>query len=505
MNLSPAWRLPLLTLLALLALAAWAQTDAVQGMAQLWWRSDTFAHGMLVPPIALWLAWRKRAELALLCPRPDGLGFVALVLAVAAAWLGAVAEVNALQHMAVVFTLQAVVLLILGRRVAKVLAFPLLFLLFAPPFGDFLVEPMMIHTADFVVGALRIIGIPVYREGLHFMIPSGPWSVVEACSGLRYLFASAMVGTLYAYLSFSRWPRRLAFVAVSLVVPVVANWVRALLIVLLGHYSDNRLATGADHLIYGWVFFGIVMMLMFWIGNRWADSPATARQPAAVAAAAAPVGLLHLLLSAALAVPVLVAPQALTHLKTQAAPPADAERRLAALAPEGWEPAPSEWPWSPQFVGGPAHIQSAWRSAVGEPEVLLDIAFYPAQTAESKAVNSMNEMVPAQDARWARQGAGDAGQRWSLRVGARAGESVLAQRYYWVDGSLTPSATLAKLRGVRQLLLGRGDAQAVVVVMSAEQRDGVQRLQRFVQALEAPLNERLTRLAQRPADHNSGR
>ena len=60
-------------------------------------------------------------------------------------------------------------------------------------------------------------------------------------------------------------------VGVAIVVPVVANWLRAYMIVMLGHLSNNTIAVGVDHLVYGWVFFGIVIMLMFWIGARWAE------------------------------------------------------------------------------------------------------------------------------------------------------------------------------------------------------------------------------------------
>ena len=74
-------------------------------------------------------------------------------------------------------------------------------------------------TADFVVLALQATGIPVYREGLWFVIPSGQWSVVDACSGVRYLIASFMVGSLFAYLNYRSLRRRAVFVLVSILLP----------------------------------------------------------------------------------------------------------------------------------------------------------------------------------------------------------------------------------------------------------------------------------------------
>ena len=83
-----------------------------------------------------------------------------------------------------------------GWAVTREIAFPLGFLFFAVPIGEFLVPTMIDYTADFTVAALRLTGIPVYREGNDFVIPSGNWSVVDACSGVRYLIASVMVGHL---------------------------------------------------------------------------------------------------------------------------------------------------------------------------------------------------------------------------------------------------------------------------------------------------------------------
>ena len=139
------------------------------------------------------------------------------------------------------------------------------------PFGEALIPPLIDFTADFTVTALQLTGIPVYREGSFFTIPSGNWSVVEACSGLRYLIASFTLGALYAYLTYRSLKRRLIFIALSVIVPIIANGVRAYLIVMTGHLSDMSLAVGIDHLIYGWVFFGLVMLLLFWAGSFWRE------------------------------------------------------------------------------------------------------------------------------------------------------------------------------------------------------------------------------------------
>ncbi|HAY10738.1 MAG TPA: exosortase A, partial [Thauera sp.] len=138
-------------------------------------------------------------------------------------------------------------------------------------FGEFMFPSMMDWTANFIIWAVRASGVPVYAEGYNLVIPSGRWEVVEGCSGVRYLMASVVVGSLFAYLNYTSTRRRLIFVAASIVLPVFANWLRAYGIVMLGHLTDNKLAAGADHLIYGWVFFGIIIMILFWVGSRWQE------------------------------------------------------------------------------------------------------------------------------------------------------------------------------------------------------------------------------------------
>ena len=274
------WRVafPFTVLAILIILAVYWRT--AESIVAIWWRSETFAHGFLIVPISIVLIWMRRRELAKLAPAPDALGLT-LIAAAGLAWLVAWAgQVQVIQQYAMTVMIPAAVVAVSGRRVALALAFPLGFLLFGVPVGEVLIPPLMDWTAHFTVVALRLTGMPVYQQGTFFTIPAGTWSVVEGCSGLRYLIASITVGTLYAYLSYQRLWKRLLFVALSVVVPIVANGLRAYLIVMIAVLSDMKLALGIDHIIYGWVFFGLVIFVLFWLGSFWRD-PLPADTPAA--------------------------------------------------------------------------------------------------------------------------------------------------------------------------------------------------------------------------------
>jgi EpsI family protein len=108
-------------------------------------------------------------------------------------------------------------------------------------------------------------------------IPGGDFEVARACSGLNYLITGVVLGTLYAYLTYSSLRKRLIFIAAAVVVPILANGLRAYLVIAIAHWSDMRWGTGQDHVIFGRVLFLLVMGVMFWVGTKWRDSAVPAR------------------------------------------------------------------------------------------------------------------------------------------------------------------------------------------------------------------------------------
>jgi exosortase A len=258
-----------LLLLFGLSLLFW---DTARGMVSIWATRDTYMHGFIILPISLWLVWQKRAYLRPVSPAPIPAILVLLPFALLLWALARLTGVLVVEQTAFVATLVLSFAALLGWQVSKFLAFPLLFLFLAVPMGEDLIPPMMEFTATFTVEALKLTGIPVYREGLFFSLPSGNWSVVEACSGVRYIIASATLGVMYAYISYHTLWKRLLFIAFSIIVPIFANGIRAYMIVMIGHLSDMKYATGVDHLLYGWIFFGVVMFLLFWIGSIWQET-----------------------------------------------------------------------------------------------------------------------------------------------------------------------------------------------------------------------------------------
>jgi exosortase A len=442
-------------------------------MVEIWRRSDTFTHGFVVLPISLWLVWNMRAELARIAPRPVWWP-LPLVAGAGLAWLlGELTAVNAVTQLALVAVLVLGVIALVGTDAARKLAFPLGFLFFAVPVGEFLMPKLMEWTADFTVLGLRLSGIPVYREGQQFVIPTGSWSVVEACSGVRYLIASLMVGTLYAYLTYRSLGRRLIFVAAAVAVPIVANWVRAYLIVMLGHISGNKLAAGADHLVYGWAFFGVVIALLFFIGSRWREDRASAPTQVAASIPVRQPGAK----SWAVALAVLAA-TAVWKLAFVAIEHADAAvpAHIAPIAASGsWQPSPqADRNWRPHFENPATELNQLFSD--GTRRVGVFIAYYRNQHYGSKLVSSGNALVKGKDAEWVQVKNGVrtvavGGERVAVRTAELRGshdERLIAWQWYWVNGRLTASDYRAKAYTALSRLQGDGDDSAAVFVYTQD-------------------------------------
>jgi exosortase A len=304
---------------------------------RVWNSSSAYNHCWLVPIIAAWLAWTRRHRLDTLQPRPSQC-LTLLALPVSLTWLLAerlgIMEGRQVTALALVHIL---LLAVLGWRICRLMAAPLLYLLFLVPFGAFTVPLLQQITARIIEVGLGLAGIPHYVDEFIIEIPAGSFLVAEACAGLRFLTAALAFGALYAAVMFRSPARRLAVLLLALVVPIAANGLRAFGIVLLGHYLGSAEAAAADHIVYGWFFFSIVLLLLILAGLPFReDGTAAVGHPKPIPAVTAP-RLKEVAAAAALAVGLAAAGPAVSLSLQQSA--ARTPQRIAAhlIAHDGCE------------------------------------------------------------------------------------------------------------------------------------------------------------------------
>lgn len=234
---------------------------------RVWSSSDTFTHCFFILPGAIYLIWCERSRLSVLSPRPN-LWLVFLLLPLLCLGLfGVAGDIQLFSHIAMFASLPVLIWLFVGSSVAKVIWFPLLFILFSIPIGGELVPLFQQLTANMAISLLNISDIPVYRDGLYLSIPAGRFVVAEACSGIRFFIACLAFGAIYAHLSFHSLRLKALYMLIAIVVPVLANGLRVYGTILIGHFIGMEYADGADHLIFGWGFFAFIMLLMVGVGE----------------------------------------------------------------------------------------------------------------------------------------------------------------------------------------------------------------------------------------------
>ncbi len=457
---------------ALLAVFA-IHLDTARSFVAIWNSSETFAHGYIILPISLWLIWRRRDKLEPIAPQPFWPALL-LLAGTGFSWLLAeLADVQVVRQYAFVTMLMLTVLALVGLRLSKAMAFPLFFLLLSVPFGEIFVAPLINFTADFTVSALQLTGIPVLRNGSNFEIPTGHWSVIEACSGVRYLISSFTLGCLYAYLNYRSPVRRGMFLALSIVVPIIANGVRAYMIVMLGHLSGNRFAAGVDHLIYGWIFFGIVMFLMFWIGSYWRDDAVTA--PDERASLSTPGASLASFGAVAVASIVCVAVwPAYAHYLNRAA--FNPEPVRLDKFHSSWQAAPPFTRWAPGFTPAAMEIDRFYHE--GGAQVGISVRYYRNQQDGAKLISSSNHLVKEKERRWNSVASGGRSEDIDGRVLALHEERIegedgqfLVWSWYWINGRFIANDYLGKILQAKEMLLQHSDDGAVNLVYSPFEAD----------------------------------
>lgn len=452
------WRLAVIAFIVAVLVLLVSDWQAVASLVWVWLHDGTYQYALLIFPLALWLAWELRGPLRAQAPVPSVWGLAAVAVLVAIAALGRALAVNLPQHFALVALFPALVLACWGWRALRVLAFPLAYLVaFAVPWGDGMVGPLQDITARIAVHALNLTGTLVVLNGREILTPSATWMVADACSGVKFFLACTALGCLYAWLLYQRTWKRIVFVLASAIVPVIANGLRVYFTVLIGETWGIEYATGTDHLIFGWQFFGTVLVLLLVIGWFFRDRvpprvvyPVDAGKVSVWRGAMWPLALLLLCAGGLL----VGAPT--TTGATQ-------DLRLSAPTLAGWVGSlATDTAWQPHFAGADGAVLAEYHAATGGAAIGLFHAGYVGRprrghelvTYGNNVYDPHRESVLASARLQARFAGGEQFDVRELRLAGDTGYRLL-WTWYCVDGRCTASAVVTKLLQAWAVLRGR--------------------------------------------------
>ncbi len=256
----PSRRVLIAGFAVLALLACYAST--LWGMADQWWNDEDMSHGFAVPLVVGWIVWRERARWLALPVSPSWWGFVLLAGAAAMQAVSSLGLGLFAGSVALLVSVAGAVLCLGGFPFLRVWAFPLTLSLFMLPKLAIVYNqttlPLQLLASRLATGMLSSTGFHAIREGVILDVGGHRVSVVEACSGVRYLLSLAFISVVFAYLadvkSWMRWVMLFAAVPIA----IVANAIRVAV-----SAAVPSLDSGTPHQVAGWCVFVLCLAFVF--------------------------------------------------------------------------------------------------------------------------------------------------------------------------------------------------------------------------------------------------
>ena len=234
-------------------------SESLLELVQRWSAQEEYSHGFLIPLIVAWLLWTRRDAIVASIGRPSWAGPVLILIAAAMHIVGKLSALYMLSQLGFITAVIGVVLGFGGYSLLKVTFVPIIFLIFAIPLPYF-IDAMLsfrlqLISSELGVFFIRLFQIPVYLEGNVIDLGVYKLQVVEACSGLRYLYPLMSLGFLVAYFfQAPLWQRALVFLS-TIPITIVMNSFRIGIVGVLVNSWGPQDADGALHMFEGWIIF----------------------------------------------------------------------------------------------------------------------------------------------------------------------------------------------------------------------------------------------------------
>ncbi len=232
-----------------------------------WQSNASFSHGFLIPPLAVLLVWDRRHALGRLPVRPSNWGLLGLVGSIGLLFLGSLGAELFLTRFSLLAVLASLALFLFGWRCLRGLIYPVLVLGLMIPLPQIIFNqiafPLQLAASRLACGGLKILGIPVLREGNLIFLPHEiTLEVAEACSGIRSLAALVALGVAYGRFFETENDKRVILLASTIPIAILANSFRIAGTGLLTYFVGEQAGEGFFHAISGGAVFVCAFVLI---------------------------------------------------------------------------------------------------------------------------------------------------------------------------------------------------------------------------------------------------
>lgn len=259
--------------------------DGLKELVEIWGVKEEYSYGYMIPFIVLFLIWQKKHILERLQFKGSWAGVLVTLFGVVLFIVGDLSTLYLVVQYSFVVVLAGLVLAFTGWPGFRVVAIPLLVLVFMIPLPEFFLQEistrLQLVSSQIGVGVIRLFGISVFLEGNVIDLGTLKLQVVEACNGLRYLFPLLTLGFIAAYFFKTVfWKRTVVFLS-AIPITVLMNSLRIGAIGAVVEYWGRSMAEGFLHDFEGWAVFMActgVLVVEMWLLSRFGKDRQLLRQ-----------------------------------------------------------------------------------------------------------------------------------------------------------------------------------------------------------------------------------
>ena len=253
------------------ALAVFFYAPVMRPLVVEWYEHENFSYGFLIPVIFGYLVLQRRGELLQQRMAPELWGVALLIASISLGLIGAALGEPFLSRLSLVATLAALVSVIAGWKIFRLLAFPLAYLLLMVPPPYVIVKNvsyyLKIFDAVVATEVLQLIGVPVYRDFYYLNLPNITLEIADVCSGIASLFAMVALGIVYIYFLPVRSVAKFGLMASVVIFPLVANLIRIILIATSVYYYGPVMLEAFFHRFTGTFTFLLSVVMLVAVGE----------------------------------------------------------------------------------------------------------------------------------------------------------------------------------------------------------------------------------------------
>lgn len=470
LNALKMWKFAVPTVIFLASVLTYIQIEELKNLVAWWGTTSKYGHTLLIFPIIAYLIFEKRTELLAVTPSAEPILLPLLILQATALSAFQIIDIRMLSETILVSMYPVIIWLVLGRSSIKILLMPLLLLMTVVPVWE-LFSPLLTEvTADVAQFSLNALNVPVFRDDNYLTIPEGIFEIADGCGGFRYFIVGLSLGLIHSYLNFHGFKQRAVVIAIAIALAVIANWLRVMIVIWIGHKTNMEHYFVHAHVKLGWYVFGVAFLAYFYLTSRYAltskskanerisrpkQCKSTHTSYAVVSAAA---------LATICLVPYLMSPANLSVDSSNAR----IEDRWKSTKIDGWsEPKLYTGDWSPIFSGAKEESILTYRK--GTFEVNVYVAYYLEQEHGMELINFDNSIV---NLSWRSHDEPPMSftltQDRELTVREIRAESPMGERtiwtWYYISGTETTNRNIAKLLELKKIP-GGSPVSAVIGIL----------------------------------------